>query len=154
MFRLTAEEFSGLRSQIATSNFGRGGRRYPSQVFTEHGALMAATILNCPRAIEVSVYVVRAFVQLRDLLAGNKELAQRLRELERRLEGRLAGGQGGLITMSSSLMPFLLPIPEAFGPVNAPALAEGLGRATLMLAAGLVPYIVWRRRQQMLRVAG
>ena len=69
MFQLTAEEFAALRSQIATSNEsgtptapGRGGRRYAPQVFTEHGALMAATVLNSPRAVEVSVYVVRAFV--------------------------------------------------------------------------------------------
>jgi hypothetical protein len=55
-----------------TSNIGRGGRRHLPKVFTEHGALMAATILNSPRAVEVSVYVVRAFVQLRDLLAGNR----------------------------------------------------------------------------------
>jgi hypothetical protein len=58
--------------QFVTSNIGRGGRRHLPKVFTEHGALMAATILNSPRAIEVSVYVVRAFVQLRDLLAGNR----------------------------------------------------------------------------------
>jgi hypothetical protein len=73
MFQLTDEEFAALRSQFATSNIGRGGRRYLPYVFTEHGALMAATILDSPRAIDVSVYVVRAFVRLRDLLAGNKE---------------------------------------------------------------------------------
>src|SRR5882762_5305638 len=91
LFQLTARGFSDLRSRSVISNTGRGGRRYLPQVFTEHGALMAATILNSPRAIEVSVYVVRAFVQLRDLLAGNKELARRLRELERRVERKLAG---------------------------------------------------------------
>jgi uncharacterized protein with von Willebrand factor type A (vWA) domain len=57
--------------------------------FTEHGALMAAMVLASPRAVEVSVYVVRAFVQLRDLLAGNKELAQRFADLQQRLERRL-----------------------------------------------------------------
>jgi hypothetical protein len=56
MFQLTREEFGALRSQIVTSNARRGGRRSLPQVFTEHGALMAATILNSPRAIEVSVY--------------------------------------------------------------------------------------------------
>jgi hypothetical protein len=89
--KLTEQEFGALRSKFATSKAGRGGRRYLPQVFTEHGALMAATILNSPRAIEVSVYVVRAFVQLRDLLAGNKELAHRLKELEERVERKLAG---------------------------------------------------------------
>lgn len=57
--------------------------------FTEHGALMAASVLNTPRAVEVSVYVVRAFVALRELLAGNKELAAKLAELEGRIERKL-----------------------------------------------------------------
>ena len=53
--------------------------------FTEHGAIMAATILNTPRATEVSVFVVRAFVRLREMVAANKELAKKLDELERRV---------------------------------------------------------------------
>ncbi|MFY9459425.1 ORF6N domain-containing protein [uncultured Aquabacterium sp.] len=88
MLTLTTEEFSALRSQFATSNDspGRGGRRYTPRVFTEHGALMAATILNSPRAVEVSVYVVRAFVRLRELAASNGDLAKRLDELEQKTE--------------------------------------------------------------------
>lgn len=89
MFILTAEEFDALRSQFATSNaepVGRGGRRYLPRVFTEHGALMAATILNSPRAVEVSVYVVRAFVRLRELAATHGDLAKRLNELEHKTE--------------------------------------------------------------------
>jgi hypothetical protein len=92
MFQLTEAEFAALRSHFATSNekpAGRGGRRYLPFVFTEHGAIMAATILNSPRATEVSVYVVRAFVELRELLAGNKELALKLAELESRVERKL-----------------------------------------------------------------
>lgn len=58
MFQITAEELSGLRSQFATSKPGRGGRRYAPYVFTEHGTIMAAMILNSPRAVEMSVYVV------------------------------------------------------------------------------------------------
>jgi len=58
--------------------------------FTEHGALMAASVLNTPRAVEVSLYVVRAFVELREALATHKELAKRLDELESRLERKLA----------------------------------------------------------------
>ena len=72
-------------SQFATSNepaAGRGGRRHLPFAFTEHGAIMAATILNSSRAPQISVYVVRAFVQLRELVASNKELAMRLDELE------------------------------------------------------------------------
>lgn len=90
MFTLNDEEFAALRSQSATSNTttsGRGGRRYAPRVFTEHGALMAATILNSPRAVEVSVYVIRAFVRLRELAATHADLAKRLDELENKTEG-------------------------------------------------------------------
>ena len=86
MFTLTDEEFAALRSQFATSNTGRGGRRYAPGVFTEHGALMAATILSSPRAIEISVYVVRAFVRLRELAATHGDLAKRLDDLEHKTE--------------------------------------------------------------------
>lgn len=87
MFQLTSEEFIHLRSQIATSNnpVGRGGRRYLPFVFTEHGAIMAASVLNSPRAVEISVHVVRAFVHLRELVSGHKELAQKLNQLERKV---------------------------------------------------------------------
>jgi len=64
----------------------RGGRRYLPFVFTEHGAIMAATILNSPHAIDVSVYVVRAFVQLREVLADHRDLAKKLEELEQSTE--------------------------------------------------------------------
>jgi len=90
MFKLTNQEVERLRSQIAISIgemrlVGRGGRRYLPHAFTEHGAIMAATILNTPRAIEVSVFVVRAFVRLREMVAANKELSKKLDELERRV---------------------------------------------------------------------
>ena len=90
MFQLTEEEWVALRSHFATLKTGRGQhRKYLPYVFTEHGAIMAATLLNSPRAVEVSVYVVRAFVELRELLAGNKELAAKLSELESRIERKL-----------------------------------------------------------------
>lgn len=85
MFQLGDEEVACLRSHFATSKTNRGGRRYAPYAFTEHGAIMAATILNSSRAVEMSVYIVRAFVQLRDMLASNKELARRLDQLERKL---------------------------------------------------------------------
>jgi hypothetical protein len=85
VFRLTAEEAAGLISQIATSNGGRGGRRKLPYVFTEHGAVMAASVLNTPRAVEVSVFVVRAFVRLREALATHKDLARRLDDIERKV---------------------------------------------------------------------
>jgi len=77
-----------LRSQIVTLKKGRGQhRKYAPHAFTEYGAIMAATILNSPRAVEVSVFVVRAFVKLRHLAAGHKELAAKLAELERKVAG-------------------------------------------------------------------
>ena len=86
MFQLSEKEFESLRSQIATLKTGRGQhRKYPPYAFTEHGAIMAATILNTPRATEVSVYVVRAFVRLRETLAAHKGLAAKLEELERKV---------------------------------------------------------------------
>ena len=88
MFQVTPEEAEFLRSHFATSNDTskkRGGRRYLPYVFTEHGAIMAAMILNSQRAIEMSVYVVRAFVKMRELLNSNGELARKLAELERSL---------------------------------------------------------------------
>ena len=89
MFQLTEEEWAALRSQFATLKIGRGQhRKYLPYAFTEHGAIMAATILNSPRATEVSVYVVRAFVRLREVLASNVELAKRLDDLERTTEAK------------------------------------------------------------------
>jgi hypothetical protein len=86
MFQLTPRENKSLRSQFATSNFGRGGRRSLPYAFTEHGAIMAATVLNSEQAVEMSVFVVRAFVRLREMLAANRELADRIEELEEHLE--------------------------------------------------------------------
>lgn len=85
MFQLTHREFAALRLQFATSNKGRGGRRSLPYAFTEHGAIMAATVLNSDQAVEMSVFVVRAFVRLRAMLATNKELARRIEELEKHL---------------------------------------------------------------------
>jgi hypothetical protein len=73
-----------LKSQFATSSWG--GRRKLPLAFTEHGAIMAATVLNTPRAVEVSVYVVRAFVKLRELVGSHRELARRLDDLEQKTE--------------------------------------------------------------------
>ncbi|MGI0018179.1 MAG: ORF6N domain-containing protein [Nitrosotalea sp.] len=79
-FRLTKQEVADLRSQSVISSWG--GRRYPPIAFTEHGAVMAASVLNSPQAVELSVFVVRAFVQMREAVRANTEIGRRLDELE------------------------------------------------------------------------
>lgn len=87
LFAITKAEHESLRSQIVTSKTGRGGRRYLPHAFTEHGAIMAATVLNSKRAVEMSIFVVRAFVQMRQVLTANQHVASKLTELESRLDG-------------------------------------------------------------------
>jgi hypothetical protein len=85
-FQLTREEHETLRSQIVISKTERrGGRQYLPFAFTEHGAVMAASILNSPKAVEMSVEVVRAFIRLRQILASNRHLAARVDDLERKM---------------------------------------------------------------------
>jgi phage regulator Rha-like protein len=87
MFQINNQEVAALKSQSVISNPpGRGGRRSAPYAFTEHGALMAATVLNSPRAVEMSLYVVRAFVRMREVLATHKELAKKLEALEKKTE--------------------------------------------------------------------
>jgi hypothetical protein len=87
MFRLTRTEVEALnRSQIVTGAQKHRDPRFPPYGFTEHGAIMAATILNSPRAVEMSLYVVRAFVKLRKSLVSNAALARKLDELERKYQ--------------------------------------------------------------------
>jgi hypothetical protein len=112
MFQLSTPEAEALRSQIATSNASpqkRGGRRYLPYAFTEHGAIMAAMVLNSPRAVEMSVYVVRAFVQLRELLASNKELAGRFVQLETRLDKKLTTHDEAIATILSAIRQLMHP---------------------------------------------
>jgi len=86
LFRLTGAEYDTLRSQNATSRSGHGGRRYLPNAFTEHGAIMAATVLNSKRAVEMSIFVVRAFVRMREALLVNQRVVSKLSELESRLD--------------------------------------------------------------------
>jgi hypothetical protein len=103
MFQLTDEEFANLRLQSATSSSSHGGRRYAPLAFTEHGAIMAAMVLNSERATALSVYVVRAFVELRGLVSTNKELAGKVHSLERKVSvhersiGQLADAMAELL---------------------------------------------------------
>jgi hypothetical protein len=81
-FRLTAAEGKSLRSQIVTSNAGRGGRRYLPYAFNEHGVAMLSSVLNSERAIQMNVLIIRAFIRMRDVLATHRKLAMRIGELE------------------------------------------------------------------------
>ena len=88
VMRLTSNEWKSLRSQSVTSKQARGGRRYMPYAFTEHGAVMAANVLNSQLAITMSIYVVRAFIKLREVLVGYEELRKTLKEIERKLTSR------------------------------------------------------------------
>jgi hypothetical protein len=87
-FRLTAEEAANLKSQIATSRSDWGGRRKLPNVFTEHGAVMLASVLKSRIAVEASIQIVRAFLELRGVLASHRQLARRLDEMERKYDGQ------------------------------------------------------------------
>jgi hypothetical protein len=84
-FQLIQEEVANLKSQFVTSSGRHGGRRKPPFVFTEHGALMAATVLNSRKAVQMSIVVMRAFVALRQMVLDQKELAEKLSELDARV---------------------------------------------------------------------
>ena len=108
LFQLTAAEAAALRSQIVISKTGRGGRRYLPYAFTEHGALMAANILNSPRAVAMSVYVIRAFVKMREDLAANAAILKRLAEIDK----TLLLHDGALRDIYQKLRPLLEPPPS------------------------------------------
>lgn len=107
-FLLTQEEVADLKSQIATSSLGHGGKRKRPTVFTEHGALMAANLLRSPKAVEMSVFVVRAFVKMRESLSATRELARRLAEIEK----QLIVHDTALIDLYEQIRPLLLPPPD------------------------------------------
>jgi hypothetical protein len=110
MFRLSAEETDVLnRSHFATGYQKHRDPRFPPFAFTEHGAIMAATVLNSPRAVEMSLYVVRAFVQLREWISSNKELARRLDALEARIEKKLTSHDEAIATMLSAIRELMHP---------------------------------------------
>jgi hypothetical protein len=85
MFQLTNDEFQSLKSQIATSSSKWGGRRKLPLVFTEHGALQAANVLNSSQANKMSVFIVRAFIRLREMVLTNEKLSRKVDQLERRV---------------------------------------------------------------------
>jgi hypothetical protein len=111
VFHLTNHELVALMSQFATSRsaLGHGGRRKLPLAYTEHGALMAAMVLNSVRATEVSVYVVRAFVQQREFLIAHKELARRLDELESRIERKIATQDETILEILDAIRKLMAP---------------------------------------------
>lgn len=115
-FATSSRSRSILRSQNATST-SHGGRRYRPYVFTEHGAIMVANVLNSPRAVQMSVFVVRAFLRMRALLSDKRELAKQLAALEKELKQRLDIHEAAIVTILQRVMDIIdppgeLPRPE------------------------------------------
>jgi len=110
LFQLTGNELENLRSQFVTSSL-HGGLRYLPYAFTENGTIMAANVLNSPEAVRMSVFVVRAFVQMRDLLGGTKELARQLAALEKKLTARLDSHEAAIVEVLRRVMDILNPPP-------------------------------------------
>ncbi len=111
IFQLTREEFANLRCQIGTSSLSYGGRRFLPYAFTENGAVMAANVLNSDQAVRMSVFVVRAFVRMRELLTGSKELAAELKKLEAKLTDRLDVHETAITEVLRRIMQLLDPPP-------------------------------------------
>jgi ORF6N domain len=102
-------EHPSLRYQIGTSSLGHGGRRNRPYVFTEHGAIMAANVLNSRRAVQMSVFVVRAFLKMRALLGDKRELAQKLASLEKELKKRLDVHEAVIVTILQRVVDIIDP---------------------------------------------
>jgi hypothetical protein len=114
-FVLTRQEVANLRSQFVTSS-SWGGSRYLPVAFTEHGAIMAANVLRSSEAVQMSVFVVRAFIRMRGALSDTTELARKLASLEREIKGRLDTHDAAIVDVFSRIMdlidpPELPPVP-------------------------------------------
>jgi phage regulator Rha-like protein len=113
LLRLTRAEAAAVlrsRSQIATLKRG-SNIKFPPYALTENGAIMAANVLNSPQAVRMSVFVVRAFVQMRELLTGTRELARQLKDLEAKLTARLDTHETAIVKVLRSVMDLLNPRP-------------------------------------------
>jgi len=118
MFQLRKDEAAALRSQIATSNEGRGGRRYAPYVFTEQGVAMLSSVLRSKRAIAVNIEIMRAFVELRRVAISNAALQERLDHLEREMTGRLDEHDEQLGQIFKALHQLMAPPPRKKRPVG------------------------------------
>ena len=124
MFQLTPDEFAVLISQNAISKMGRGGRRTVPYAFTEHGAVMAANILHSERAVQMSVFVVRAFIRMRVALADNLDLAKKLAALEKEIKARLDVHESAIVDTLQRLMEIIDP-PAVLEPPKKPIGFQG-----------------------------
>ena len=119
MFRLSRAEAEAFnRSQSVTGSQKHRDPRFPPHAFTEHGAIMAASVLNSPQAVEMSVYVVRAFVHLRELLSSNRELARRFAQLETRLDKKLTEHDRAIGAILSAIRELMYPTPPKRRPIG------------------------------------
>jgi len=110
MIQLTAAEWAALRSQIVTLKRGRGQhRKYLPYAFTEQGVAMLSSVLKSARAIAVNIQIMRAFVRMRELLISNRELAQKLDQLEARLEKKLASHDEAIAAILSAIRELMNP---------------------------------------------
>jgi phage regulator Rha-like protein len=142
LFELTrdeAKQIRRLRSQLVTLKGGRGQhRKFLPYAFTEHGAIMAANVLHSPRAVQMSVFVVRAFVKMRAALSNTRELAQELALLEQELKIRLNVHEAAIVDVLQRVMKILDPPPP---PPEAPPPEMGFH-----VKEDSVPYRVKRKR--------
>ena len=122
MFQLTREEFDSLKSQsamskpkdssqTAMSSAKHRGTAYRPYAFTEHGALQAANVLRSSRAVQMSVFVIRAFVKMRETLLGTRDLAKKLAVLEKKLTSRLDAHEAAIVQVLQEIMQILNPPP-------------------------------------------
>jgi hypothetical protein len=145
LFKLTTQEIEQVnRSQIVTGSQKHRDPRFVPYAFTEHGAIMAATVLNSPRAVQMSVFVVRAFVKMRSLFTETRKLTRKLAALEQEINGRLDVHEAAIVEFMQRLMKILDPPPPPPEPptpeigfhVKEDALAYRIKRGTSRCPAG------------------
>jgi len=136
MFQLTRDEAASLTSQFAMSKSGRGGRRTLPYVFTEHGTVMAVNILRSQKAIQMSVFVVRAFIRMRQMLIEQRGLARKLAELEKELTARLDVHETAINEMLGQIRRLLSSAPE-----------PPKKRIGFMVEEAKVPYVTRMKRK-------
>jgi len=129
-----------LKSQFATSNPAHGGRRKLPYAFTEHGAIMAANVLNSPQAVQMSVFVVRAFVKMRAVFMDSREMTRKLAAVEAELKSRLDIHEAGIVDVLQRIMRILDPPPMPPGPPPP--------EIDFHVKDDAVPYRVGRKRRQ------